>query len=133
MDSQQRTSSALTLPIAILRGICSSIADWLSQRRQSDSGESNVGRDYLLRRSTPVWARPVNDELGHSYRHQSQLVIAGKDNSSYESKLRMEAGRLELAAPYLWPDFLSGVDKAATRAEALVPRHSYMARMGRRP
>ena len=55
-----------------------------------------------------------------------------KATRAMKASSRWKLGGLELAAPYLWPDFLSGVDKAATRAEALVPRHSYMARVGRR-
>ena len=53
-----------------------------------------------------------------------------KATRAMKASSRWKPVGLELAAPYLWPDFLSGVDKAATRAEALVPRHSFMARVG---
>ena len=55
-----------------------------------------------------------------------------KATRAMKASSRWKLGGLELAAPYLWPGFLSEVDKAATRAEALVPRHSYMARVGHR-
>jgi hypothetical protein len=61
------------------------------------------------------------------YHRQSQFVIAGKGNPIDESKLQMEAG-LEFAAPVV--GLLSGAAKAAARTEALVVRHSYMARVG---
>ncbi len=43
-----------------------------------------------------------------------------KATRAMKASSRWKPVGLELAAPYLWPDFLSGVDKAATRAEALV-------------
>jgi hypothetical protein len=48
-----------------------------------------------------------------------------KATRAVKASSRSKLVGLELAAPYLWPGFLSEVDKAATRAEALVPRHSF--------
>ena len=117
MDSQQRTSSALTLPIAILRGVCSSIADWLSQRRQSDSGKRWAGLPTQAIDSCLREAGLTINELDHiAVNRISSLANATR---AINASSRRSLVGFELAAPCYRPGFLSGVDKAAARTGAL--------------
>ena len=93
---------------------------------QTLGGITNSGDRLLFARG-----RPTMNEVSHIAINCNSSSLA-KATRAMKASSRWKLGGLELAAPYLWPGFLSEVDKAATRAEALVPRHSYMARVGRR-
>src|SRR5438874_4992793 len=119
-----------SLPIAILRGVCSSIADWLSQRRQSDSGKRGAGLPTQAIDSCLREAGLTINELDHiAVNRISSLANATR---AINASSRRSLVGFELAAPCYRPGFLSGVDKAAARTGALWDDILYMARVGHR-